>query len=71
MFSSTGAEGLENLGKLNFKQMVRPAYEIVDFYHAVEHAGEVLAALIGKSIPITKTGNTSGPNDFSRTRCES
>ncbi len=32
--------------------MVRPAQQIVvDFYHAVEHAGEVLAALIGKEHP--------------------
>jgi hypothetical protein len=47
-----GAEGLENLGKLNFKQKNGQAcVQIVDFYHAVEHAGEVLAALIGKEHP--------------------
>ena len=39
-----GAHGLENMGKLNFKDCL----QIVDFYHALEHAGLVLAALIGK-----------------------
>ena len=39
-----GARGLENMGKDCFKDSV----QIVDFYHAVEHAGQVLAALIGK-----------------------
>jgi len=42
-----GAPGLENMGKLNFKDCV----QIVDFYHAMEHAGRVLAALLGKSHP--------------------
>lgn len=42
-----GAAGLENMGKQNFKDCV----QIVDFYHAVEHAGKVLEALIGKSHP--------------------
>lgn len=42
-----GAAGLENMGKLNFKDCV----QIVDFFHAVEHAGKVLDALIGKSHP--------------------
>jgi len=42
-----GAHGLENMGKLNFKDCV----QIVDFYHAMEHAGEVLAALLGKDHP--------------------
>jgi hypothetical protein len=42
-----GAAGLENMGKLNFKDSV----QIVDFFHAVEHAGKVLDALIGKSHP--------------------
>jgi len=46
-----GAKGLENLGKLNFKDCV----QIVDFYHALEHAGDVLAALIGKDHPDYKT----------------
>jgi hypothetical protein len=42
-----GANGLENMGKLNFKDCV----QIVDFYHAMEHAGEVLVALLGKDHP--------------------
>jgi hypothetical protein len=46
-----GAQGLENLGKLNFKDCV----QIVDFYHAVEHAGNVLSALMGKDHPDYKT----------------
>jgi hypothetical protein len=42
-----GAHGLENMGKLNFKDCI----QIVDFYHAMEHAGLVLAALLGKDHP--------------------
>jgi len=42
-----GAHGLENMGKLNFKDCV----QIVDFYHAMEHAGLVLVALLGKDHP--------------------
>ena len=42
-----GASGLENMGRLKFKDCV----QIVDFYHALEHAGLVLAALIGKDNP--------------------
>ncbi len=42
-----GAKGLENLGKQNFKDCV----QIVDFYHALEHAGQVLDELIGKEHP--------------------
>jgi len=42
-----GAAGLENMGKDCFKV----AIQIVDFYHALEHAGQVLAALIGKDHP--------------------
>ena len=38
-----GAAGLANMGRLCFKG----AIQIVDFYHALEHAGEVLAALLG------------------------
>ncbi len=38
-----GAEGLENMGQLNFKD----AIQIVDFYHGAEHAGKVVAALLG------------------------
>jgi len=42
-----GAAGLENMGKQHFKDSV----QIVDFYHAMEHAGKVLEALIGKGHP--------------------
>ena len=38
-----GASGLANMGKLCFST----AIQIVDFYHALEHAGKVLAALLG------------------------
>mgnify|MGYP001601919931 CR=1 FL=1 len=46
-----GAAGLENMGRQNFKDSV----PIVDFYHAMEHAGQVLDALIGKTHPDDKT----------------
>lgn len=42
-----GAVGLEHLGNHNFKDCT----QIVDFYHAMEHAGHVLTALIGKEHP--------------------
>jgi hypothetical protein len=42
-----GALGLEKMGRQNFKDCV----QIVDFYHALEHAGLVLAALSGKDHP--------------------
>jgi hypothetical protein len=42
-----GAHGLENMGKDCFKGSV----QIVDFYHAMEHAALVLDALIGKAHP--------------------
>jgi len=42
-----GANGLENMGKQNLKDCV----QIVDFYHAMEHAGEVLVTLLGKDHP--------------------
>ena len=42
-----GANGLENMGRQNFKDCI----QIVDFYHALEHAGEVLVALLGKDHP--------------------
>jgi hypothetical protein len=42
-----GAAGLEHLGNDNFKDCT----QIVDFYHAMEHAGQVLSALIGKEHP--------------------
>jgi hypothetical protein len=38
-----GAEGLANMGRLCFPGAV----QIVDFYHAMEHARKVLAALLG------------------------
>jgi hypothetical protein len=39
-----GAPCLEKMGRINFKEST----QIVDFYHAMEHAGLVLDALIGK-----------------------
>jgi hypothetical protein len=42
-----GAAGLENMGLLCFKDCV----QIVDFFHAMEHAGLVLEALLGKQHP--------------------
>jgi hypothetical protein len=38
-----GAEGLAHMGTLCFKD----AIQIVDFFHALEHAGEVLRVLLG------------------------
>ena len=38
-----GAEGLAHMGRLCFSN----ALQIVDFYHALEHAGKVLATLLG------------------------
>lgn len=38
-----GAEGLANMGRLCFAG----ATQIVDFYHALEHGGQVLVALLG------------------------
>jgi hypothetical protein len=47
-----GAEGLANMGRLCFPT----AIQIVDFYHALEHAGKVLLALLGsKEHPDYKT----------------
>jgi len=46
-----GATGLENMGKDCFKDSV----PVVDFYHAMEHAGRVLDALLGKNHPDRKT----------------
>ena len=43
VFLVDGAEGLENMGHLNFKD----AIQIVDFYHGADHAGEVVEALLG------------------------
>lgn len=42
-----GAAGLENMGRRCFKDGV----QIVDFYHALEHAGHVLEAWLGKNHP--------------------
>ncbi len=42
-----GATGLEHMSNDCFKDAV----QIVDFFHAMEHAGQVLAALIGKDHP--------------------
>ena len=42
-----GAAGLENMGKDCFKDSV----QIVDYYHALEHAGKVLEAQWGKNHP--------------------
>jgi len=42
-----GAAGLENMGRLCFKDCL----QIVDFFHALEHAGLVLEAWIGKNHP--------------------
>ena len=42
-----GAAGLENMGRLCFKD----GLQIVDFFHTLEHAGLVLDALIGKTHP--------------------
>ena len=42
-----GAAGLENMGRDCFKDSV----QIVDYYHALEHAGKVLEALLGKPHP--------------------
>ena len=51
VFLIDGAPGLENMGKDCFKDSV----QIVDFYHAMEHAGGVLDALLGKNHPDHKT----------------
>jgi hypothetical protein len=42
-----GAAGLEHMGRDGFKESV----QIVDFYHAMEHAALVLGALLGKHHP--------------------
>lgn len=46
-----GATGLENMGKLSFKDSI----QIVDFFHALEHAGLVLEALSGEAHPAYKS----------------
>lgn len=48
-----GASGLANMGRLCFPT----ATQIVDFYHALQHAGQVLVALLGsKEHPDYKKG---------------
>jgi hypothetical protein len=42
-----GAPGLENMGRQCFKGCL----QIVDFFHALEHAAKVLEALMGKAHP--------------------
>jgi hypothetical protein len=42
-----GAAGLENMGQGCFKDSV----QIVDYYHALEHAGKVIEAQLGKHHP--------------------
>lgn len=46
-----GAAGLEHMGKDCFKDCV----QIVDYYHALEHAGKVIEARLGKNHPDCKT----------------
>jgi hypothetical protein len=46
-----GAAGLEHMGRRCFKDSL----QIVDFFHALEHAGLVLAALLGKDHPAYKS----------------
>ena len=56
-----GVAGLENMGQDCFKDSV----QIVDFYHAMEHAGKVLEALWGKNHPWSaKSGCVVGPSDL-------
>ncbi len=59
-----GAAGLENMGRLCFKDGV----QIVDFYHAMEHAGQVLGRVLEKTIPITKSDCAGGSNGCSKTK---
>ena len=54
-----GAEGLANLGRLCFKDAV----QIADFFHALDHAGQVLVALLAaRNIPTTSPAGTPGPS---------
>jgi hypothetical protein len=53
-----GATGLEKMGVVNFKDAV----QIVDFYHAMEHAGKVTDALYGKEHPDRKNTRPTGPS---------
>lgn len=46
-----GATGLPNIGRQNFAG----ALQIVDFYHAMEHAAHVVSALVGQEHPEYKS----------------
>ena len=59
-----GAAGLENMGRLCFKDCV----QIVDFYHAMELNTPAMCWRRGwaKAIPITRSGGTAGLNGCSK-----
>ena len=62
-----GAAGLGNMGRLCFSN----ALQIVDYYHALEHAGEVLAALLGsKDHPDYKTRHRRWAKQLLKDRIE-
>jgi len=46
VFLVDGASGLERMGRICFKDAV----QIVDFFHALEHAGRVLVVLLGSKL---------------------
>lgn len=62
-----GAAGLEHMGQDCFKDSV----QIVDFYHAVEHAGHVLDALIGKNHPDYKNRQSRWAKHLLKNKVES
>jgi hypothetical protein len=63
-----GANGLAHMGRLCFST----AIQIVDFYHALEHAGKVLVALLGsKEHPDYKTGLRRWAKQLLKDRVES
>jgi hypothetical protein len=63
-----GANGLAKMGKLCFKD----AIQIVDFYHALEHAGRVLVGLLGsKEHPDYKSGLRRWAKQLLKDRVES
>ena len=62
-----GAPGLENMGRLNFPDCT----QIVDFYHAMEHGGQVLEAILGsKTQPDFKKRHHLRAKDLLRSRVE-
>ena len=62
-----GAAGLGNMGRLCFSN----AIQIVDYYHALEHAGEVLEALLGsKDHPNYKTRHSRWAKQLLKDRIE-